>query len=84
MDRENGQLFFDFYDEQMPLSKKGLLKNKLEKIVAFLQREKKARRETLMTLVNVSDFELEKILTMGKDLPFGEDERIDNFIYWMK
>ncbi|MEL3905120.1 MAG: hypothetical protein P1P63_08445 [Treponemataceae bacterium] len=85
------QLVFDFYEKQSPqLQKKNGTKKELEKALHKRMQEllKRAgdagmRRIFLAVMLEVTDAELESILAAEPMQPIGEDDRIDDRIYWV-
>ena len=83
------QLVFDFYKMQTPQKKSGT-KKELEKALhkRMLELLKQAgnagiRRSFLVAMLEIMDAELESILASDSVQPIGEDDRIDDRIYWV-
>lgn len=85
------QLVFDFYEKQTPQqqkksgSKKELKKALHKRMLELLKRAgtEGIRRSFLAAMLNVTDAELENILAADPMQPIGEDDRLDNRIYWV-
>ena len=86
------QYSFDFYETQNKQrrarsnTKKVLRKTKHAELLRILQQvgENGIKRAFLATMLKVDDNELEKILAIDPNQPIGEDDRIDDKIYWME
>lgn len=90
------QLVFDFYKMQTPQlqkksgpkkePKKELEKALHKKMLELLKRAGNAgiRRSFLAAMLEVTDAELENILAAEPMQPIGEDDRIDDRIYWVE
>lgn len=81
------QLTFDFYNEQNRTCPK---RNKKQQVIksrmCTLLKEagaKGVRRIVLCALLDINDTELERVLSSDPFLPIGEDDRIDDRIYWV-
>lgn len=87
-EKENDkQLVFEFYEQQVERKqhKRNLQSEGQKKMCAILKKagDLGVNRHVLCVKLGISDLALEKLLSLDPYLPIGEDDRIDDKIYWI-
>lgn len=81
------QLVFSFYKTQRNKKRQGRIDYnfKLQELIRLLRKagQDGIERPLLKKMLNVSDTVFNRIMERTAYLPIGEDDRIDNRIYWV-